>query len=1107
MPKQKQEGRQNAIVLHRFKEMPLEIIYEIFCLVAPHDLLRLTRTSKALRKILMSKSSLFVWKASRESAGVPAPMSTMSEPAFARLLFDQHCHFCLTAVVRGILWELMVRCCRECRECDCSALFTTRAAIEEKLFDKNTDYPDVLWKIFPRYHEFPDGSPHSRLFLAQPTRAILLEFEALRDDQRDDWLAGQVEACRTRSKVTRIVSKLEESGWSNELRVADVRNKLQGHELVYQMEPLTDRTWNEIKPVLDEFFRTDIAALVDTLRSSTSRARFDALIKILGHQEQELPRELVFPAVLDIASWQPFRTIIEDPPVWEGSSSSAFDEALLLLPSYVQDWNDKRYERISHTLQAVHLRPTNVGPLLATSLFQCSRQGCVASRCVRSFPSILFHKCSYNIPGQPDWVPYSYWLRPPSCLKLITWSSDSLAIERHSTGVPATQTTCQLFNLDPSTTTLDSMFKLNPLVECLSCKTETGSRLFLRWTAVVDHTHHDNLRAASDEEEEIVSTLEQSVDERRPSLTRFRCRHCTFRSISMKSMSTHMATSHGIPTMQDHDWEFYPFCSMSEILSLLTPYDLLRLSRTSKDLRKILMSKSSLSVWKASRNNAGVPDPMPTMSEPAFARLLFDSHCHFCLTAVVKITPWEIMARCCRKCRDFNLGSAFIPKRDIARELFDGGVDYPEVLWQIFPQYHEKASGYPLPFGLFLAEPTKGILMEFKALKDDQRDSWLEEKLKETKTHTKYVTEYRKWETGQTREHELERDMAKDERFQAIVGKLEESGWSNELRLELVREKLRKHKLVNQTRPLTDRIWNNIRPALDEFFRTDIAVFLGRYRFCRNTAWFEALVTILRRQEQELSRELVFPAIVDIASWEPFRMIVEDLPLWEGFSSSLFDEALLLLPPFIRDWNNSRSDLVLEALRAAHVGATPAALVLSTSLFQCSRQDCIASRSVHSFPSILFHRCSNDTPRGPDWVSHPCSPRWDPKLMKYSSEPLSIQCHSTAVPATQTICQLFNLDPTTTTLDTMFKLNPLVECLTCKTEAGSRLFLRWTSVVDHPHYNNLNAASAGEEAIVLVQEQSVKERQPRSSRFRCRYCTFRALSMDDMNRHLATRHG
>ena|SRR6266478_1603678 len=54
------------------------------------DLVNITRTSKALRQVLMSRKSMWVWIVARRNAGavmVPDPPEDMSEPAWALLLF------------------------------------------------------------------------------------------------------------------------------------------------------------------------------------------------------------------------------------------------------------------------------------------------------------------------------------------------------------------------------------------------------------------------------------------------------------------------------------------------------------------------------------------------------------------------------------------------------------------------------------------------------------------------------------------------------------------------------------------------------------------------------------------------------------------------------------------------------------------------------------------------------------------------------------------------------------------------------------------------------------------------------------------------------------
>ena len=90
-----------------------------------------------------------------------------------------------------------------------------------------------------------------------------------------------------------------------------------------------------------------------------------------------------------------------------------------------------------------------------------------------------------------------------------------------------------------------------------------------------------------------------------------------------------------------------------QIFGHLHPYDLLRLSRTTKDLRNILMSKSSAFVWRAALENVdGLPDLPVELNEPQFVHLAFDTRCHICSAPNIKRAQWSILKRCCKKCLD-----------------------------------------------------------------------------------------------------------------------------------------------------------------------------------------------------------------------------------------------------------------------------------------------------------------------------------------------------------------------------------------------------------------------------------------------------------------------
>jgi hypothetical protein len=102
----------------------------------------------------------------------------------------------------------------------------------------------------------------------------------------------------------------------------------------------------------------------------------------------------------------------------------------------------------------------------------------------------------------------------------------------------------------------------------------------------------------------------------------------------------------------------------------LEPLDILRLSRTSKDLRNLLMPKSSEYIWRAARLNIeDLPPPPSDMNEVQYANFMFDKYCqvsHICFIPVWKLNRpssekvcgyypcdnvfWAVRLRACKKC-------------------------------------------------------------------------------------------------------------------------------------------------------------------------------------------------------------------------------------------------------------------------------------------------------------------------------------------------------------------------------------------------------------------------------------------------------------------------
>ncbi|KAI0711711.1 hypothetical protein C8Q76DRAFT_567737, partial [Earliella scabrosa] len=90
-----------------------------------------------------------------------------------------------------------------------------------------------------------------------------------------------------------------------------------------------------------------------------------------------------------------------------------------------------------------------------------------------------------------------------------------------------------------------------------------------------------------------------------------------------------------------------------QILSYLSPADLLHLARSYPALRAFVLSKQSLHIWKNARSNVeGLPPCPKWLSEPRYASLCFDSHCDDCLAEIGSAAVvWQFAGRYCLKCR------------------------------------------------------------------------------------------------------------------------------------------------------------------------------------------------------------------------------------------------------------------------------------------------------------------------------------------------------------------------------------------------------------------------------------------------------------------------
>ncbi|KAG8916195.1 hypothetical protein FRC02_004121 [Tulasnella sp. 418] len=96
--------------------MPIDIFAEICCYLYPLDLLHLVWSSKAIRSVLMSKTSKPIWRTARKNQvpDLPECPSILTEPQYATLVFTTICQGCGCLRASRNFIGFYARYCSEC---------------------------------------------------------------------------------------------------------------------------------------------------------------------------------------------------------------------------------------------------------------------------------------------------------------------------------------------------------------------------------------------------------------------------------------------------------------------------------------------------------------------------------------------------------------------------------------------------------------------------------------------------------------------------------------------------------------------------------------------------------------------------------------------------------------------------------------------------------------------------------------------------------------------------------------------------------------------------------------------------------------------------------
>ncbi|KAL0563817.1 hypothetical protein V5O48_018246 [Marasmius crinis-equi] len=407
------------------------------------------------------------------------------------------------------------------------------------------------------------------------------------------------------------------------------------------------------------------------------------------------------------------------------------------------------------------------------------------------------------------------------------------------------------------------------------------------------------------------------------------------------------------------------------IFGYLNPQDLLHLSRTNKDLRNLLLSRSTILVWKEARSNVeGLPDIPEDLSEPAYAHLCFDTQCYLCGNKNLTINLlWHDRTRACKNCIEqsqrqrrpriiwFSVQVDLHPQALEQRQLAIPD-SLPTRFWKILRyrgdivSFHERRQWSDR---LVCSRAShQQLVREWNANKNDP--VWFERKMAEGKARHKHALKLGEWWKRRLREHDVELVAKRKAREEAILQRLSDIGWKEELDLQRPLNNLRffkKFRIGTQAKKLTEKDWNDLRPQLEEALqkaRNNRLMMELRARWKRR---YEKFKNLLQAELDKAPFNTVGPSVFDIASLPQFQeklLLPIEHDLTEEDLSALFPEI-----PQIRDrWVRAREEDLVEHLRKSGVAnPTRDMLRCATTIFVCA--EC---KSPCVYPRPLIHVCS-----------------------------------------------------------------------------------------------------------------------------------------------------
>ncbi|EJD45389.1 hypothetical protein AURDEDRAFT_184837 [Auricularia subglabra TFB-10046 SS5] len=512
-----------------------------------------------------------------------------------------------------------------------------------------------------------------------------------------------------------------------------------------------------------------------------------------------------------------------------------------------------------------------------------------------------------------------------------------------------------------------------------------------------------------------------------------------------------------------------PLDVLYEILRMLHPRDLLALSRTTKAVRRVLLNPSSSGVWKYVISTVeGLPFCPDDIDPPAYASLVFDTHCDFCGKSIAKLRHWELRLRLCGPCSQLNL----VKKHQL--DLNDDQLDFVET-------YGPRGSG-PRYGDRFYGPQIEDMCEQLEELGDEEYHNRFRSR---NEAVAKHASECAAWENDEVIRRATEIQAVRDQRANCVLDRLTDMGFGRECLL--FSDEISNIPTVNVARPLTERAWRSIQTGLLRFvvsLRTELD------RELHETAVLHR--KMVTRQFVEFRCSVlgdinpVLPSLADYAAFPYVRDLLD--PALDNDSVSepiLRNAALATFSTSLAAWRDSLAIRLFDSVFPSEADVDDDAkmrkLNLATTFFKCSKSCRSAPLKSMRYPTVLGHACQRGGVCHLGCLKH-CTPWTEEGIV-----PDPIVSNLLA-----NILRACGMDPEVTTHDELLVRDPRVICTSCGTDRGAAM--TWYLAVMHallihseePWFATWARLSPEAEAVAqdIAPPRSVDER----TNWLCRLC-------------------